>query len=79
MNLMNKLLRHGYDAFHTVRNNKRGGGVALYVSIVTQELACKLLYCKSFVVNDILECVTIEILLAGQKNVIVTCVYRSPD
>ena len=67
---------HGYDAFHTVRKNKRGGGVALYV---TQELACKLLYCKSFVVNDILECVTIEILLAGQKNVIVTCVYRSPD
>ena len=47
--------------------------MALYVK---QELACKLLYCKSLVVDDLFECCTIDILLSGHRNIIaVSCIY----
>ena len=57
------------------RKNKRGGGVALYVK---QELACKFLSCKSLVVDDLFECCTLEILISGHRNSIVSCIYRCP-
>ena len=47
---------HGYDAYHIVRNNKKGGGVACYVK---QELTSKCLTSKSMVVDDVFECTTI--------------------
>ena len=48
----------GYDAYHIVRNNKKGGGVACYVK---QELTSKCLTSKAMVVDDVFECTTIEI------------------
>ena len=71
----NKFNINGYDVYHTARKNKRGGGVALYVK---QELECKFLSYKSSVVDDLIECCTIEILLSGHRNIIVSCIYRCP-
>ena len=70
----NKFNINGY-VYHTNRKNKRGGGVALYVK---QELACKFLSCKSLVVDDLFECCTLEILISGHRNIIVSCIYRCP-
>ena len=71
----NKFNINGYDVYHTNRKNKRRGGVALYVK---QELACKFLSCKSLVVDDLFECCTLEILISGHRNIIVSCIYRCP-
>ena len=60
----------GYDAYHIVRNNKKGGGVACYVK---QELTS-----KSMVVDDVFECTTIEIQVSGYRNIIVNRISRSP-
>ena len=49
--------------------------MALYVK---QELECKFLSYKSSVVDDLFECCTIEILLSGHRNIIVSCIYRCP-
>ena len=65
----------GYDVCHKVRNNKKGGGVAWYVN---KELASKYIPHKSTVVDNLLECITIEIMISGHKNVIVSCLYRTP-
>ena len=66
----------GYDVCHNVRNNKKGGGVAYYVN---KELASKYIHHKSIVVDNLLECITIEIMISGHKNVIVSCLYRTPS
>ena len=68
----NKFNISGYDVYHTARKNKRGGDVALYVK---QELACTFLSCKSLVVDDLLECCSIEMLLSGHRNIIVSCIH----
>ena len=68
----NKFNISGYDVYHTARKNKRGGGVALYAK---QELACTFLSCKSLVVDYLFECCSIEILLSGHINIIVSCIY----
>ena len=48
----NNFNMHGYDAYHIVRNNKNGGGVACYVK---QELTSKCLTSKSMFVDDVFE------------------------
>ena len=64
----------GYEVCHKVRNTKRGGGVACYVK---REHTCKYIHHKSIVVDDLLECVTVEIMIRGQKNVIISCLYMT--
>ena len=54
----------GYEVCHKVRNAKRGGGVACYVK---REHTCKYIHHKSIVVDDLLECVTVEIMIRGHK------------
>ena len=61
----------GYDAYHIVRENKKGGGVACYVK---QELTSMGLTSKSMVVDDVFECTTIEIQVSGYSNIIVSCI-----
>ena len=51
--------------FNTVRINKKGGGVALYIKDIFES---KLITNKSVVLDNILECVTVEINL--KKRVI---------
>ena len=67
----NNFIIHGYDAYHIVRNNKKGGGVACYVK---QELTSKCLTSKSIVVYDVFECTTIEIQVSRYRNIIVSCI-----
>ena len=46
--------------------------MAVYVK---QELACKFLSCKWLVVDDLFECCSIEILVSGHSNIIVSCIF----
>ena len=68
-NSINNFNIQGYDVYHIMRQTKKGGGVACYVK---HELDCKFIAHKSFDVVDIFECVTLELGVPGQKNVIVS-------
>ena len=50
--------------------------MAVYVK---QELECKFLSYKSLGVDDLFECCTIDIVLSGHRNIIVSCIYRCPS
>lgn len=65
----------GYELTCINRENKNGGGVALYVD---KNLNYKVVEEMSTVVDNLLECVTIEICLEKKKNMIVSCIYRAP-
>uniref|UniRef100_A0A669C5X4 Reverse transcriptase domain-containing protein n=1 Tax=Oreochromis niloticus TaxID=8128 RepID=A0A669C5X4_ORENI len=65
----------GYELFTMNRVNKKGGGVALYVDKV---LKCSLIECMSSTIDDVLECVTIEIHVEKASNIIISCIYRTP-
>ena len=65
----------GYDVYHKVRNKRKGGGVACYVN---KELASKCIPHKSIFVDNLLECITIELMISGYKFFIVSCLYRTP-
>lgn len=65
----------GYDFFYVNRTNRRGGGVALYVS---SDLKCKTIESMTNATEDLMECLTIEIEMKKQRNIVVTCIYRTP-
>ena len=65
-----------YDAVSMNRTNKRGGGVMIYVSSgLNFSVVDKMTEC----VDDQYECVTIEINVKNSKNIIVSCIYRTPS
>ena len=57
------------------RKNSKGGGVALYIN---SNLKCRKVENQSICVEENFECVTVELLLEGARNVIVSCLYRKP-
>ena len=57
------------DAYHITRGNRRGGGVVIYTA---NELSCKMVETKSFAVESILECVTVELAKENPKKVVVS-------
>ena len=63
-----------YDAYHITPGNRRGGGVVTYTA---NELACKMVETKSFAVECILECVTLELAIENHTNGVVSCMYRT--
>lgn len=65
----------GYDLHYVCRVNKAGGGVAIYVQ---RNLKAKIVEKMSIAVNDVLECVTVEIQCEKGSNMVVSCIYRSP-
>jgi len=65
----------GYDLFTTNRINKRGGGVALYINT---DLGFMKINSESTTIDDVLECISCEIILEKSKNIVVSCVYRTP-
>ncbi|XP_035986589.1 uncharacterized protein LOC118560057 [Fundulus heteroclitus] len=65
----------GYEFVHLNRNNKTGGGVGFFVK---NELNAKIVDKMTVCVDDLLECVTIEIGLEKMKNAVISCVYRAP-
>ena len=60
---------------HRNRNNKKCGGVAIYVNV---SIEFKVLQTMSVVIDDILECITVEFSISNRKNIIVSCIYRAP-
>ena len=54
---------------------RRGGGVAIYTN---KKLSGALAESKSFVIENILECVTVELTIKNHTNVVVSCIYRTP-
>uniref|UniRef100_A0A8C7XUM2 Reverse transcriptase domain-containing protein n=1 Tax=Oryzias sinensis TaxID=183150 RepID=A0A8C7XUM2_9TELE len=64
-----------YELNYVNRVNKKGGGVAIYVEKNTKFTVIDKL---SVAVDGILECLTVEICNNSGKNVIISCVYRSP-
>uniref|UniRef100_A0A3Q3BKX6 Reverse transcriptase domain-containing protein n=1 Tax=Kryptolebias marmoratus TaxID=37003 RepID=A0A3Q3BKX6_KRYMA len=66
----------GYELYYKNRSNKRGGGVAL---LVNKEIKCKIIHKMSWTIDNIMEIITIEIINKISKNIIISCVYRSPE
>ena len=64
-----------YELHHSNRKNKRGGGVAL---LVHSDLKCRTVKCMTMAIDDLFECITVEIDMEKKKNIIVTCVYGTP-
>lgn len=65
----------GYDFKHMNRMNKGGGGTALYIQ---NHLKFKVVEEMSIAIKGLCECITVEIFMEGQKNILVSCVYRAP-
>ena len=65
----------GYDMFNSYRNGKRAGGVALYVA---KEFEVKHLVSHSNAIDNLLESLPIEIINKAGKNIVISCVYRTP-
>ena len=66
---------NGYEAFHIVRGQRKGGGVALYVH---RRFNCAIRAVQCKVVEQVFECVTVELDLKKHKHITVSCVYRTP-
>lgn len=66
---------NGYELFTLDRKNKRAGGVAIYVDTGLRWFVVPSL---STNVDGIMECLTIEIDVVEAKNIIISCVYRTP-
>ena len=65
----------GYTCFYTNRQIKKGGGVAIFVKSLFN--AKKVDKC-SISINDMYECLTVELIFENCKNTYLTCVYRTP-
>lgn len=62
----------GYELYHINRTNKRSGGVALFVN---EDFKCKQIQGMTMAIDDIMECISVEIELEKMSNIIVTCIY----
>ncbi|XP_042079132.1 uncharacterized protein LOC121814946 [Haplochromis burtoni] len=67
---------NGYDLKYMNRLNKAGGGVAIYVH---NSINYNVVTTMSMAIDGILECLTIEIMNEKKRNVIISCIYRTPS
>ena len=65
----------GYELVYVNRKNKAGGGVAIYVD---NGLKFKVLDDMTTVVDNLFECLTIEVCMERGRNIIISCIYRAP-
>lgn len=65
----------GYEFNCLNGKNKSGGGVAAYVD---KNLNYKVVENMTTVIDNLLECITIEICEEKNKNVVISCIYRAP-
>ena len=65
----------GYNSFFVSRQTKIGGGVALFTKV---NLQVKQIPDSCLSVDDVFDCVSIEIVNEG-KNIVVCCIYRPPN
>ena len=66
---------NGYDFVVNNRENRSGGGVALYISHNHKYVICHELN----VMNEIVESLFLEIPLSGNKNILIGIIYRPPS
>ena len=64
-----------YTSIHTIRNNKRGGGVAIYIN---NKLNINILHNLTFTIDNLIDICTIE-LIYNNNNIILSSIYRPPD
>ena len=57
------------------RCNKRGGGVVLFVMTAFKS---KVIGDMTIVIDNVMECITIEIEVERSKNILISCIYRTP-
>ena len=65
----------GYDALHTVRGLRKGGGVAIYVK---KQYNGRLLAHQSMALDNVFECISAEVRTTANKRLILNCTYRTP-
>ena len=65
----------GYERYTLNRKVKRCGGVALFID---KNYKCKIVKSMSQAIDNIMECITVEIEMESSKNILVSCVYRCP-
>ena len=66
---------NGCVVHHIERENKKGGVVAIYVRETIKHNVVKNM---TKTVDNILECITIELNIEKRKNIVVSCMYRTP-
>ena len=65
----------GYEMFWQNRSNKREGGVALFVMTAFK---CKVVGDMTIVIDNVMECIATEIEVERPKNILISCIYRTP-
>ena len=58
--------------YHLDRGNKNGGGVAIYIQntlIIINHM--------TYAIDDVLECLSVEVLL-HKKKIVISCLYKHP-
>ncbi len=65
----------GYELNYKNRMNRSGGCVVIYVD---NRMKYKVVENMTVVIEDLLECITVEICMERTKNIIVSCIYRTP-
>ena len=66
---------NNFELYAKNRTGKRGGGVLVYVN---NSYECTHLNVYSKAVQDLYECVSVEINIPRSKNIVLSCIYRSP-
>ena len=72
-NDLNHIKISNYIMYNTLRSDRCGGGVALYIK---QSLQCSLMKQFSTSIPMLLEQLAVQITIQGSKNVIIGCMYR---
>ena len=71
---INEFMLDNYDMVYKNRKNKRGGGVLIYV---VQSLKFKEITEMTENIDNVYECISIEINMDRGKNIVITCLYRT--
>ena len=69
------LMLDNYNVEYKNRANKRGGGVMIYINKKLDYQVCDEL---TESIDNIHECISIELQNGSNKNVIISCIYRAP-
>ena len=64
-----------HELSYNNRQSKGGGGVAIYVH---RDVSFKVVEAMTVGVENVLECITVEICIDNGKNAIVSCIYKTP-
>lgn len=72
---LNEYVLNDYNFVYKNRKNKRGGGVGIFIS---NSLKFSAIDSMTEVVDNLFECITVELIIEKGKNILLSCIYRSP-